>query len=212
MIEYIKIDTPYSRSTEGSKKLLEGNFRDPSVYYLRNHEWYWTEKIDGTNISVEWDGHEVSFHGRTEQAQIPKFLLEKLEEHFGGEANEEIFEQMFGEKHVILYGEGYGGKIQKVGTLYSEECDFILFDVYIPDKDIWLEHGNVQEIAIALGIRYAPFIFTGNLETAVRFVKSNPHSTIGDAPMEGLVGTPIGGYKDRQGKRIIVKVKARDFE
>ena len=74
MIEYPKIETVFERSEEGRKKLIEGKFRDSSVEYLSNCIWEFTEKIDGTNISVEWDGHEVSFHGRTEKAQIPMLL------------------------------------------------------------------------------------------------------------------------------------------
>ena len=212
MIEYPKIETVFERSTEGSKKLLEGQYRDQSVWYLRNNSWYWTEKIDGTNISVEWDGHEVTFHGRTWKADIPKHLLTKLEEMFGGETNEEMFEQLFGDKHVILYGEGYGNKIQKVGSLYRDDCSFILFDIYLPEQDLWLQQPNCVEIAESLGIDYVPLQFIGTIEQAVAWVKEGKQSAIGTAPLEGLVGKPCGDFKDRQGKRIIVKVKTRDFE
>ena len=33
-----------------------------------------------------------------------------MEIMFGGNANEELFEQTFGEKEMILFGEGYGKK------------------------------------------------------------------------------------------------------
>ena len=35
MIEYNKIDTLYKRDMEGSKRLLEGEFRNPTVEYLK---------------------------------------------------------------------------------------------------------------------------------------------------------------------------------
>lgn len=216
MIEYIKIDTPFERDTEGTKKLIEGKYRDETVRYLRDAIWTWTEKIDGTNISIEWDGHAVSIHGRTERAQIPPFLLEKLEEMFAGDVNEEMFEQLFGETHMVLYGEGYGNKIQK-GHLYRDDVSFILFDVYQPEKDIWLKREAVEDIAKALSIDVVPFVLNGTVDDAVRFVKAKPHSIIAtehgkEYQMEGLVGKPYTELKDRLGKRVIVKVKVRDFE
>ena len=47
---------------------------------------------------------------------------------FGGQVNEQIFEQKFGNEQVILFGEGYGSKIQNGGN-YSAEPNFILFDI-----------------------------------------------------------------------------------
>ena len=110
MIEYIKIETPYIRSEDGNKKLIEGKFRNETIEFLKDVEWQFTEKIDGTNISIVWDGHKVEFHGRTERAQIPAHLVNKLNDLFKGEVNEEMFEQIFGDTPMILYGEGYGYK------------------------------------------------------------------------------------------------------
>ena len=64
-------------------------------------------KIDGTNIRILWDGHRVTFAGRTDNAQIPAELTNRLFELFGGEVNEELFEQKFGDMPVMLVGEGY---------------------------------------------------------------------------------------------------------
>lgn len=211
MIEYIKIDTPFERSTEGNKKLIRGQFRNDSVQYLAENVWEWTEKIDGTNICVEWDGHRVSIFGRTERAEIPKHLMKPLEEMFLGEVNEEMFEQLFGDKHIILYGEGYGNKIQKVGSLYRDDCSFILFDIYQPETDLWYSRNAVNGIADALGIDSVKEVLYGTLNQAIAFVEGRPKSTIGIADMEGLVGRPLVEMKDQQGKRIIVKVKVKDF-
>lgn len=210
MVEYIKIPTPFVRAENGTRKLIEGEFRDKFVEYLAPLKWIFTEKVDGTNISIEWDGHEVTIHGRTERAQLPKPLLDRLEEFKSIEV-EELFEQKFGERHVILYGEGYGGKIQK-NQAYSEHEDFILFDVYLPDSDLWLDRESVEEIAKAFGISVVPVIMTGTIDSAVDFVKQKPQSHIGDLMMEGLVGRPAIEMKDKQGKRIIVKIKVKDFD
>lgn len=211
MTEYHKIETVFERDVTGSKKLIEGNYRNPAVEFLRHCNWDWTEKVDGTNIRIHWDGHQVSFGGRTERAQIPADLVNRLNELFGGETNAQLFEQKFGETEVTLYGEGYGTKIQKVGGLYKRDgVDFILFDVHI--GNVWLTRESVEDIAAAFGIQAVPIVLRDNIWGAVEFVKSKPMSTIGSAPMEGLVGRPSVEMRDRMGKRIIVKLKVRDFE
>lgn len=212
MIEYPKIETVFERGTEGSKKLIEGSFRDETVQYLKNNFWEWTEKIDGTNIGIFWDGHKVNIQGRTERAQIPANLLGKLLDYFSGDVNEEIFEQKFGEMQVVLFGEGYGAKIQNGGNYIPNGVDFALFDVYLPESDMWLKRDSVEDIAKAFGIQTVPYIFRGDIDDAVRFVKSKPWSTIGKAKMEGLVGRPMVELRDRRGRRVVVKVKVKDFE
>lgn len=212
MNEYTKIETVYNRDIEGTKKLIEGDFRNKAVEFLAKANWIWTEKIDGTNIGVVWDGHKVSFQGRTERAQIPAHLVNKLNDIFGGEETEELFEQMFGEKEVILFGEGYGKKIQKCGADYNpDDCSFILFDVYIVESNLWLERCNIEDIAKSFGVDVVPIINVGTLYDAIDYVKTKPKSTIGTADMEGLVCKPELDMLDRQGNRIIVKVKVKDF-
>lgn len=212
MIEYTKIETPFVRDMNGSKKLLEGVYRSSLVEYLEDCIWSCTEKIDGMNIGVVWDGHKVSFQGRTERAQIPAPLVNRLNELFGGEVNEEMFEQLFGEEEVILFGEGYGAKIQKGGGLYkSDGVDFIMFDIYMPKKDLWLQRYSLEDIARALEIQVVPEIMISTLDEAIAYVKSKPMSTIGTAPMEGLVCKPLIEIRDRMGERVVVKVKVKDF-
>lgn len=210
--EYPKIETVFNRDTEGTKKLIEGDYRSLAVKYLKDCTWEGTEKIDGTNIGVIWDGHSVSFQGRTERADIPKSLLSKLEMLFGGSANEELFEQVFGEKRFILYGEGYGNKIQKAGSDYiPDDVSFILFDVYAIDSEIWLSRANVEDIAHMFNVDVVPIVFEGTIKKAIDFVKSQPDSTIGMAKMEGLVCRPKVNLYDHKGNRLIVKVKVCDF-
>lgn len=208
MIEYNKIDTVFERDITGSKKLIEGQFRDETVKYLRNMPWRFTEKIDGTNIRVHWDGHKVEFGGRTDRAQIPAPLVNKLNEMFGGNEAEELFEQKFGQNDVILFGEGYGPKIQN-GGLYRDDVSFIMFDVMINGN--YQPRASVENIAKCFGVDVVPVIFVGTITEAVDYVKVGRCSTIGRAPMEGLVGVPLVELHDRCGKRVIVKIKACDF-
>lgn len=210
MKEYNKIETLYERDVNGTKKLIEGKFRNKTVEYLANNEWEFTEKIDGTNIRIYWDGHKITFGGRTERASIPSHLVNKLNELFLNEETEQLFEQKFGETEVILFGEGYGTKIQAVGSDYRSDVGFILFDVLIAGN--YQSRESVEDIANAFALEIVPIVLRGTIQEAVDFIKTNPDSTIGTAKMEGVVGRPKVELHDRCGNRLIVKIKCRDFE
>lgn len=208
MTEYHKIETLFERDTTGSKKLIEGKFRSEAVEFLANNTWIFTEKIDGTNIRVYWDGHKISFGGRTERRQIPAHLVNKLNELFATPEAEELFEQKFGEKEVYLFGEGYGLKIQN-GGLYRSDVSFILFDVMIGEN--YQPRKTVEDIAECFGVDVVPIVLTGTIQEGIDFVKLHPASNFGTAKMEGIVGRPEVELKDRTGKRVIVKIKVKDF-
>lgn len=209
MIEYHKIETLYERD-EKTKKLIIGKFRNPCVEYLKDNIWQFTEKVDGTNIRVYWNGHNVEFGGRTDKAQIPSHLLNKLNELFGGETNAQMFEQKFGETEVELFGEGYGVKIQNGGA-YRDDVDFILFDVLISEN--YQPRESVEDIAKYFGIAVVPIVLEGTLQEGVDYVLNNRKSIVAKngALMEGLVGRTKIETQDRMGKRNIVKIKYRDF-
>ena len=213
MKEYPKIEAIFNRDTEGTKKLIPGSYRSETIDALSDLQiWVWTEKIDGTNIRVHWDGHKITFGGRTDKAQIPVELMNWLNDKFINNETEELFEQKFGETEVTLYGEGYGRKIQKGGGNYIPDgVSFILFDVLI--NDIWLTRESVEDIAKTFAIDVVPIVGFGYLDEAVDYVKSKPNSKIGTgtAKMEGVVCRPIVELFDRLGKRVIVKIKVCDF-
>ena len=208
-MEYVKIPNIFKREEFGNNKLIEGMYATPELEYLKDANWIWTEKVDGTNIRVMWDGHNVTFGGRTDKAQIPAHLVNKLNELFGGTNKEEIFEQAFGENPVILFGEGFGEKIQKGGGLYGP-VNFILFDVMI--SGMWLKRDAVEDITKSFGIEAVPIVGSGTLPEAVEYIRQHPKSMLRDAEMEGIVCRPEYELSDRRANRIIVKVKCRDFE
>lgn len=209
MIEYHKIETLYERD-EKTKKLIEGKFRNSTIEYLKYNIWSFTEKVDGTNIRVYWNGHIVEFAGRTDKAQIPNHLLTKLNELFGGDVNEELFEQKFADKEVILFGEGYGHKIQING--YRDDVDFILFDVMINGN--YQSRETVEEIAKYFNLDVVPVVLEGTIQDGVNYVKTNRKSLIArnGAEIEGLVGRTKIETLDRTGHRNIIKIKYKDFQ
>ncbi len=213
MYKYTKIETPFKRDMDGTKKLIEGDFRSKAVDYLSRNQWFFSEKVDGCCLGIYWDGYRVNYQGRTERANIPSHLMNRLIEIFGTNEAEEMFEQMFGEKEVVLFGEGYGAKIQNGGGNYIPDgCDFILFDVYFPSSDTWLQWNDMASVADAFNIKHVPLIMTGTIQEAIDYVKTKPVSHINpNHEMEGLVGKPLVDFYDRNHNRVMVKIKVRDF-
>lgn len=212
--EYPKIYGPYRRATAGPdrNKVIFGDWSTPEFEYLWNSAWWWTEKVDGTNIRVYWDGHKVEFGGRTGNAQIPAKLITRLLDLFP----EELFEQEFQDTPVTLYGEGFGASIQKGGGRYNTTgVDFVLFDVRI--GGFWLTPGNVEDVAAKLSLSTVPVILIGTPHAAIETVARGLASIWGLMPdnkpflAEGLVGKPLPGLLDRAGRRIAMKVKTVDF-
>lgn len=209
---YEKIETIFIRDIAGTKKLIPGAYRNETIEFLRDVPWIWTEKVDGTNIRVLWDGHTVTFGGRTERASIPAPLVNRLNELFGGEQNAQLFEQVYGEKEVILFGEGYGKGIQAAGKAYNPDgVDFILFDEMIGNN--YQPRISVEDAARLFGCGVVPVVGEGTLEQAVEYVKGEPLSVIAQrpVPMEGIVCRPAVELRDCCGNRLIVKIKRNDF-
>ena len=229
---YPKIETLYERDKETFKV-------DPDRVCLLEvdliKQWLVTEKIDGTNIRVvirpggvsvgmvaagDIIATTVEFRGRTDRAQVPPFLLTRLEEMITPLLCDIAFPDLSIEE-VILYGEGYGARIQKGGGNYREGVSFRLFDVAVDTRGegnyLWLDWENVEDIAQKLGIETVPVLcISANLAAAVSCVSSfsavakqdggNP-ATI----CEGIVARTEPLLCDRRGRRLMWKLKGKDF-
>ena len=124
-----------------------------------------------------------------------------------------MFEQVFGDKEVILFGEGYGRKIQKNGDKYiSNGVDFILFDVLIGDN--YQSREWVENTALMFGIKAVPVVGVGSLYAAEEYVKKHPNSVIAEKEreMEGIVCRPAVELRNRCGERVICKIKWEDMK
>lgn len=210
-MEYHKIITVFKRNPENMRFLLEGEWAMPEFEYLKDNKWVFTEKVDGTNIRIMWNGEAVTFGGKTDTAEIPSFLVNRLQELFSGTVKKKLFKDVFTDAtEVCLYGEGYGAKIQKSGKNYKADGnEFVLFDVKI--GDLWLPRKDVEDIAVKLGIKIVPIIGRGTLMDAVEMVKVGFNSQWGDFLAEGIVARPSTELVSRSGERIITKIKHRDF-
>lgn len=209
MEKYHKIQTVFKRDPLTNFRTLLSEFSLPEFELLKDIEWVFTEKIDGTNIRIMFDGEKIRFGGKTDNAQIPTFLLNVLQDMFSVKKFKEVFPDS---DNVCLYGEGYGAKIQKGGNYLSDRTNFILFDIKIDDW--WLTRIACEQISNDLGIGIVPIIATGKLLDGVDIVKQGFKSTIAenkDYDAEGLVMKPVLELFDRGGNRIISKIKHKDF-
>ena len=209
MSEYHKIQTVFKRDpATNHRTLLEGQYALPEFEYLASCPWTWTEKVDGTNVRVSFFEGQLSFGGRTDNAQMPVKLLQRLSEVFLPQAD--LMSGIFGGSTVTLYGEGYGSGIQRGGGNYSPTQQFVLFDVLVGIW--WLQRPDVEDVALRLGLDVAPVIGQGTLVEMVEYTRRGFGSMWGDFRAEGIVARPQTELRTRGGERIITKIKTRDFQ
>lgn len=202
---YPKIYSPYKRVMVDGKQHFDVNEWQMAEFgVLSDCFWSWTEKIDGMNIRVNYDGYRRVFKGRTDNATFKTHWYEYLERLIP----DEMLEQTFGASNVTIYGELFGGGIQG-GTPYGKlPLGFAMFDVKVGDW--WLLPDNVKDIATKLDV-YMPQDTNMSVWTAIRQVQDGMKSELGDFFAEGLVGRAPMGLQTRSGHRLMMKVKDCDF-
>ena len=209
---YHKIQSVFMRDERG--KFLLGQFSLPEFEFLADVAWVWREKIDGMNMRVIWDGPagSISFAGRTDSAQIPPMLLEYLDSAVTCDSMRAVF----GDSRAVLYGEGFGEKIQSGGDYVVGGCSFALFDVTV--GGLFLEEDNISLLAADLGIKRAPIVGEGTLSEAIALFESGEPTPIADSVIserprmsEGIVLLPKVPLCTRRGDRVITKLKWKDF-
>jgi hypothetical protein len=213
-MEYHKIDTLFER--DGKFVVDTAQPRHPVIATIR--EWDVTEKVDGTNIRVMMsESGDVTYGGRTDNAQIPADLIQYLIQTFTPSKMVAAFTRE-GEPlpSVVLYGEGYGAGIQKGGA-YRKDKSFRLFDVLVGGR-WWLDWQNVCDVANKLDIQPVPYLGRWTLDEIVERVRQGIPSLValGDSgtpsvQAEGIVARPIETLFDKRGKRLIIKLKTKDF-
>lgn len=233
---YPKIDTLFERDP-ATFNVIPGRFKNEAYKLIT--EWEWTEKIDGTNIRIEFEPvngpirhiyrnvvydketnqpYGMYYGGRTDNAQIPKGIIKYLDDH----VDTNLLLEVFGNKKVTIYGEGYGPQIQ-CGHGYSDNQKFIVFDILV--NGYWLKMENMKNICESLSLDIVPKYdfgyydhesmpyYVAPLSFAVDVVRKGFKSQLGDKSVnaEGLIGRTRIPLFDGSGKRLICKLKTRDF-
>ena len=205
-MKYMKINTLWKRDEKDKYNIIEGDYSKEEFENIKY--WHVTEKIDGTNIRVIYDGEGLQFKGRTSKSVVPAHLLKELQEIFKVEKVKEVFEG----KKVILFGEGYGHKIQKCGNKYlQDDVSFCLFDVYV--EHIWLKQDSIQDVADRFSVKRA-FQF-GILQKGdiINMVKDPTMSILAEKELEieGVVARSHPLMLFRDGTPIMFKLKVKDY-
>jgi ATP-dependent RNA circularization protein (DNA/RNA ligase family) len=225
-MEYPKINSLWKREgwyfEEGKKKsadyqrgrqsFIVGDYAQQEFGNIKR--WSVEEKVDGTNIRIFYEDGRVRFGGRTKEAQIPCHLFDYLQATFGDWNLGRVFPSKENEAYprVIIFGEGYGPKIQACGGNYRHEVGFIGFDVYCGGW--WLKRESVMEVMHSLGVSMVPQLGVMTEEEIVEFVKSKPLSKCSVNPqmMEGVVCRPEPTMLYRDGEPIMFKLKCKEFK
>jgi hypothetical protein len=230
VIEYPKIETLFDRD-EKTRRVIEDRYRCPE--FAIPLPWEITEKIDGTNVRVAfepplvstrlvtseppWSDWILRFGGRTANAQLHVDLFAYLSATFALARMGEVFSDAVERRvPVTLFGEGYRPKIQRGGGYRCDGPSFRIFDVIV--GGVWLERHSREDIARSLGIQHAPFYGTMTTYQAVHLVRTGFRSSVsqeerGDPEFqaEGVVARSSPLLFDRMGRRVMWKLKARDF-
>lgn len=198
-------------------KIIKDEYRNDIFSLIA--QWEWTEKIDGTNIRVEYKGHEdialatMTIGGRTAKSEVPIGVINYINRIL----TVEKLHKVFAEKDVLIFGEGYGEKIQNGGDYIPasdpERQKFIVFDIVVAER-YWLKRQDVKEICDGLGLDIVPLIslYIG-IDDALLFVRKGFKSYLGDRikEAEGLVGRTSIPLFDAKHRRVTCKLRTEDF-
>lgn len=204
---YPKFYAPYKRKKD-SKYLELTQPREELLPYMNDKTCWWvSEKLDGTNTRIIWDGYKVDVKGRTSSSQLQGYQNELLRELIQNDNYK--FDETFGTKEVTIYGEAFGGKIQK--NPHGVEPQFMVFDINI--DGVWLQYPDVSKIAESLGLRYNNHVLIMGWDTVMDAFKETVKQRLDeDEYFEGLVAVPGHMPLTRLGERVMTKIKVADFE
>ena len=167
------------------------------------------EKIHGTSAHIFMDGTKVNFHHGGANADAFNALFNPV---FIQDKYNELFEP--GTK-VYLYGEAYGGRVQKMSHVYGPDLRFIVFDVKI--GDCWLDVQQAEHLADQFLLDFVHYWKASTViedldqcrdmfsPQAIRNGMGNNHH------MEGVVLRPLLEVTKNNGERIIAKHKREEF-
>lgn len=177
---------------------------------------YSTEKIHGTSahVGIKRVNGQESIYFFSGGANHPEFiklfdtdnLLRKFQEFFPVDA---------GDAEIVIYGEAYGGKMQRMKETYGPNLKFIVFEVKIGDT--WLNVEKAAKVAADYGMEYVPYeIIETTQEALDKALYADSEQAVRNGmgaghKREGIVLRPMQELRKNNGERIIAKYKHPDF-
>lgn len=126
---------------------IDNLYKNNNIQYFQ--ECYALEKIHGTSTHIAWKDEQLRFHsgGCNHEQFIAIFDQDNLKK---------VFSETFGIRSVIVYGEGYGGKMQGMSGTYGKELRFVAFDVKV--DDCWLSVPQAERVVQNLGLEFVDYV------------------------------------------------------
>lgn len=195
---------------------IENLYKNTTIKLFK--ECYALEKIHGTSAHISVSGQQVYLHhggcnSETFHAAIAKIfnvpaepkniLTDYLKEKFAHIAN------------ITIYGEAYGGKIQKMSHAYGVETRFVAFDVKIDNN--WLNVPRAAQICENAGIQFVAYNLVSTSQEALDAERDLPSTQAirngcgSNHIREGVVLRPTVEMTLNNGERVITKHKRAEF-
>jgi len=178
---------------------------------LAFRECYAMEKIHGTSAHISFspvNGKVNFFAGGCKHEQ---FVVLFDEPELTAKFNE--LAHLVGD---VIFGEAYGGKIQKMSKTYGPDFRFVVFDVKV--GDCWLDVPNAESVAKRLGLEFVHYrrvptdLEVLNAERDADSVQAIRNGMGEGHKREGIVLRPPFEAKLNNGERVIAKHKRDDFK
>lgn len=231
---YPKIYAPFARDNSKSKYVNIYKWSKPEFEMLKDINWEWTQKIDGTSVCLQWQGDKMTIDnikGHTDKSEFNQRTKDYLQTVFCTPIAETIFEDLFGDNNVNVYGEFCSKDMNQ--NYGHPDGMFYPFDVQNADTGKYWTRDIVHNFADKFGLQEVQTLFQGSILDAVEYVRLTDvtwnkdfktswftrnaqtwrvENPLGKYPIEGLVGRPKIELLNSDGARIICKVKCKDYE
>lgn len=213
MIEvYPKFYAPYERKEHSKLVDINKPKRDIKPYMTDDMTWTVSEKLNGINTRIIWDGYSIEVKGRNDKTELQGGQLDLQGDLIASQMDNGnfMFDELFGTKKVTIFGEVIGTKIQ--GNPYKlGETQFKVFDILI--NDVWVSPEGITKIAEDLNMSTVMhYTVRGWDNVMTNFIEIWKNCRKKKFYFEGLVAYPAHQPLTKKGERVITKIKVKDFD
>lgn len=235
---YEKILAPFARDNNKSKYVNKEKWSKPEFEMLKDIDWIWTLKIDGTCVVVQWNGERVNLLGHTDKTQFNERTKSYLEGLFCTSEAETVFEDLYGDQPVDICGEFVSKDMNE--NYGHPDGHFYAFDIRNGSTGkYWGRESLIEFVNRFPDIEIVPIMLIGSINDAVdwiaiakkawnasatekernrvSFIRDDGklfdiYNLFGNYDIEGLVGRPNVELYNSKNERIICKIKCSDYK
>lgn len=175
---------------------------------------YAMEKIHGTSAHIRflYNNHESTYKVNFYSGGCSQLEFIKL---FNQDSLVKSANELISSEEVVVYGEAYGGKVQRMSKTYGNSLKFVVFDIKL-DED-WLTVPEAENVTKSFDLEFVHYkliqtnITDINNERDADSVQAIRNGMGAGYEREGVVLRPTMEMQDSKGNRIIVKHKRDGF-